>query len=102
LERVVVLVAVFAVVIVVLVLAGVCVYAIRMMKPDRLSIEAGTGQKAIFKVEMSQGRDPAPREERRELEAGRDKPRALETGDAPHSASLTGAMAVPVAADSGR
>jgi hypothetical protein len=71
---------VLAVVIVILVLSGVCVYAIDRIRPGWLRIEAGTGRKPIFRIEMGQGSIPAPREERRELEARPDKPRELEAG----------------------
>ena len=59
-----------AVLAIVIILALVCVYAIDKIKPGWLRIRAGN-----FSIGMGQGNDPPsgrpPRDERRELEAGR-------------------------------
>jgi hypothetical protein len=81
-----VVVAVLAVVAVILiVLSGVCVFAIQKMNPDRLRIHAGAGRAISFGIEIGRSSPPSadqdqPCEERRELEAGRDKPTELEAG----------------------
>jgi hypothetical protein len=64
-----------------IVLSGVCVFAIDRIKPGWLRIQAGAGRRFTFSIEMGQvGTADKPREEHRELEAGRDKPRELEAG----------------------
>jgi hypothetical protein len=70
------------------ILAGVCVFAIQKIRPGWLRIQAGAGQRFNFSIEMGQGGDRPPREERRELEAGRDQPE-LEAG--PSSSAPSGA-----------
>ncbi len=82
--------AVLAVVAVVLiVLSGVCVFAIQKMKPDWLRIHAGAGRAVSFGIEIGRSGHPLAdpdqlRVERRELEPGHDKLRELEAG---HSSS---------------
>jgi hypothetical protein len=77
--------AVLAVVIVILVLSGVCVFAIQKMKPDWLRIHAGAGRAISFGIEIGRSGHPSAdpgqlRAERRELEAGRGKPSELQAG----------------------
>jgi hypothetical protein len=82
LERAVVL-AVLAC-IVLLAVIGLGFYALYKIKPGWFRLQAGAGQRFNFSIEMGQGSDPpadaAPSEERRELEAGPDRPRELEAG----------------------
>ena len=70
--------------IVILAVIGLGFYALHKIKPGWFRIQAGAGQRFMFSIEMGRGGDlpddRAPREEHRELEAGRDKPRELEPG----------------------
>jgi hypothetical protein len=73
-------VAVLAVVAVILiVLSGVCVFAIQKMNPDRLRIHAGAGRAISFGIEIGRSSPPsADQDQPRKLEAGQGKPRELE------------------------
>ena len=72
--------------VVIVILAILCFgsYALHKIKPGWFRIQAGAGQRFTFSIEMGQGGDipgdKPPREERREVEAGRDKLRELEAG----------------------
>jgi hypothetical protein len=70
--------------IVILSVIGLGFYALHKIKPGWFRIQAGAGQRFTFSIEMGQGGDlpgdRPTREEHRELEAGRDKPRELEAG----------------------
>jgi hypothetical protein len=81
LERAVVL-AVLAC-IVLLAVIGLGFYGLKS-KTGWLRIQAGVWRLVTFSIEIGQGGDPTgdrpPREEQRELEAGRDQPRELEAG----------------------
>jgi hypothetical protein len=70
--------------IVFLAVIGLGFYALHKIKPGWFRIQAGAGQRFNFSIEMGRGGDlpgdRPPREERRELEAGRDQPRELEAG----------------------
>ncbi len=70
--------------IVILAVIGLGFYALHKIKPGWFRIQAGAGQRFTFSIEMGQGGDlpgdRPPREEYRELEAGRDRPRELEAG----------------------
>jgi hypothetical protein len=81
LERAVVL-AVLAC-IVILAVIGLGFYGLKS-RTGWLRIQAGVWRLVTFSIEIGQGGDPPgdrpPREERRELEAGRDRPRELEAG----------------------
>jgi hypothetical protein len=88
LERAVALAVLAVAAVILIVLSGVCVFAIQKMKPDWLRIHAGAGRAISFGIEIGRSdRPPADpyqqRDERRELEAGRDKPRELEAGPEP-------------------
>jgi hypothetical protein len=65
---------------IILAVIGLGFYALHKIRPGWFRIHAGAGQRFTFSIEMGQGGSPAPRDERRELEAGRDKPRELEAG----------------------
>lgn len=60
--------------IVILAVIGLGFFALDKIKPGWFRVQAGAGQRFIFIIEMGQGDKPAPCEERRELEPGRDKP----------------------------
>jgi hypothetical protein len=66
--------------IVILAFTGLGFYALHKIRPGWFRLQAGAGQRVTFTIEMGQGGDPAPHAERRELEAGHDKPRELEAG----------------------
>lgn len=66
--------------IVILAVIGLGFYALHKIRPGWFRIQAGAGQRFTFSIEMGRGSDPTPPDERRELEAGRDKPRELEAG----------------------
>lgn len=66
--------------IVILAVIGLGFYALHKIKPGWFRIQAGAGQRFTFSIEMGQGGDKPPREERQELEAEHDQPRELEAG----------------------
>jgi hypothetical protein len=78
--------------IVILAVIGLGFYALHKIKPGWFRLQAGAGQRFTFSIEMGQGGDKPPSEERRELEAGHDQPREPEARREPGSSEPPGAV----------